>query len=256
MCLIVPLLKKILPLPKLLQCERFLFVGPHPDDIEIGAGATVARLTALGKKVMFLICTDGRYGIDKEDITIEQGIAIRQQEAKNSANKLGVSEIIFLPFSDGGDYQIKELTQQILKVISDFQPDIVFTPDPKLITELHVDHLNVGEATGAAFLTSSVSKQMKVNNLSVAQPKGIAYYYTDRPNTFFKVKKEHCKKQITALKMHQSQMPTGSEELKGIQAYITIRQLRYGIRHLKGRAECYRLLGAMHVHCAPESVKF
>ena len=50
------------PLPDLEGFERYLFVGPHPDDIEIGAGATVSRLASLGKKITFLICTDGRYG--------------------------------------------------------------------------------------------------------------------------------------------------------------------------------------------------
>ena len=50
------------PLPKLEEFQRFLFIGPHPDDIEIGAGATAAKLAAAGKEVRFLICMDGRYG--------------------------------------------------------------------------------------------------------------------------------------------------------------------------------------------------
>ena len=52
------------PLPKIERFDRFLFLGPHPDDIEIGAGATAAKLAAAGKQVTFLICTDGRYGLD------------------------------------------------------------------------------------------------------------------------------------------------------------------------------------------------
>ena len=60
------ILKRIIrlaaPLPKIGQFERFLFIGPHPDDIEIGAGATAAKLAAQGKKICFLICTDGRFG--------------------------------------------------------------------------------------------------------------------------------------------------------------------------------------------------
>ena len=52
------------PPPKLLAFERYLFVGPHPDDIEIGAGATAARLAAMGKSVAFVICTDGRFGME------------------------------------------------------------------------------------------------------------------------------------------------------------------------------------------------
>ena len=35
-------LKAAVPIPKLESYQRFLFVGPHPDDIEIGAGATEA----------------------------------------------------------------------------------------------------------------------------------------------------------------------------------------------------------------------
>ena len=57
------ILKRIIrlaaPLPKIEQFERFLFIGPHPDDIEIGAGATAAKLATQGNKVCFLICADG-----------------------------------------------------------------------------------------------------------------------------------------------------------------------------------------------------
>lgn len=50
------------PLPQLEGFERCLFIGPHPDDIEIGAGATAAKLAESGKAVAFLCCIDGRYG--------------------------------------------------------------------------------------------------------------------------------------------------------------------------------------------------
>lgn len=38
------------PLPQLENYDRYLFIGPHPDDIEIGVGASVARLCAQGKE--------------------------------------------------------------------------------------------------------------------------------------------------------------------------------------------------------------
>ena len=44
------------PLPKLESFDRYLFIGPHPDDIEIGAGATAAKLVQSGKAVAFLCC--------------------------------------------------------------------------------------------------------------------------------------------------------------------------------------------------------
>ena len=38
------IIKFAAPLPDIESFERFLFIGPHPDDIEIGAGATAAKL--------------------------------------------------------------------------------------------------------------------------------------------------------------------------------------------------------------------
>ena len=43
------------PLPDLLSLKRVLFVGPHPDDIEISSGGLVKKLINLGKEVYFLI---------------------------------------------------------------------------------------------------------------------------------------------------------------------------------------------------------
>ena len=58
------IVKKAAPVPRPETFEKYLFIGPHPDDIEIGAGATIARLTSEGKQVSFLICMDGRYGLE------------------------------------------------------------------------------------------------------------------------------------------------------------------------------------------------
>ena len=75
-------------------------MGPHPDDIEIGAGATVAALAAQGKSICFLICTDGRYGTNnlKDNISPEELIAIRRDEAIHSAAALGVNDVRFFDF--------------------------------------------------------------------------------------------------------------------------------------------------------------
>ncbi|NCA92608.1 PIG-L family deacetylase [bacterium] len=250
------ILRKAVPLPRLNDYQRFLFIGPHPDDIEIGAGATVAKLSAMGKDVKFLVCTDGRYGIDKEGVDTAKVVAIRQEEAKNAANLLGVKEIEFLPYPDGGGYDVKQLTDSIIKAICLYQPDIIFAPDSKVISELHIDHVNVGESAGFAFLASTIGKQMRENNLNKSNVSAIAYYFTDKPNTTYKINSKHCKLQHNAIKQHISQFPEDSKEFMGIKLYISLRQIRYGITSLKGRADCFRVLGLVHSHCAPESAKF
>ena len=55
-------LKDFFPLPDLESCQNLLCIQPHPDDNEVGAGATIARLTAKGCRITYLTVTDGRYG--------------------------------------------------------------------------------------------------------------------------------------------------------------------------------------------------
>ena len=77
------------PAPQVEQYERYLFIGPHPDDVEIGAGATAAKLAAAGKQITFLICTDGRYGLENAPAGTapEELIELRKAEALASAGK-------------------------------------------------------------------------------------------------------------------------------------------------------------------------
>ena len=123
-------LKFAVPVPKVESFERYLFIGPHPDDIEIGAGATAAKLAAMGKTVCFLICTDGRFGDGHTELKGDQLIERRKQEAITSAKVLGVSDVRFLGLSDGACYTQEDLMRGIAQTIGDFQPDLVLAPDP------------------------------------------------------------------------------------------------------------------------------
>ena len=103
------ILKVAAPVPRIENFQRFLFVGPHPDDIEIGAGATAAKLAAMGKEVCFLVCLDGRFGENNapEGIRGERLVEKRRQEAIASAAMLGVTDVRFLNLCDGGFYEQK-----------------------------------------------------------------------------------------------------------------------------------------------------
>jgi LmbE family N-acetylglucosaminyl deacetylase len=88
------------PMKKLESYDRYLFIGPHPDDIEIGAGSTAAKLVKSGKTVAFVIALDGRYGLENapKGTTCEALIEIRKKEAMASAAALGVTELYFSVF--------------------------------------------------------------------------------------------------------------------------------------------------------------
>ena len=243
------------PVPKIDSFKRYLFVGPHPDDIEIGAGATVAALAAQGKSICFLICTDGRYGDVNlsPGITEEELVKIRREEAIRSAVALGVTDVRFLELSDGGFYDKNELLGRIVSVISEFQPDIIFAPDPSPVSECHIDHLNVGRAVRTLAVNASNRGIMKALGAKPCPLKAVAFYMTAKPNVFFKTT-GYLQKQLDAIfKNHLSQYPKGCADRDSIELYLKLRAVDFGIRSLHLTAEGFRVLGNTHMHCLPEA---
>ena len=248
------IIKFAAPLPKIEKYNNFLFIGPHPDDIEIGAGATVARLVAEGKKVSYLICTDGRYGNGHlRDKTYDEVAKIRHDETIICANYLGVKtdDIYFLNLSDGGFYELNDLETGIARIIGQTKPDVVFAPDPDVTSETHKDHLNVGQVTKHLANFGPYEGIMKQYGADRSDIKAIALYMTAKPNEY--IKTSGCfKKQCEAVrKYHVSQFQ--NSEFDSIELYLKLRSIEFGIKSFKGRAEGFRVLGPTHMHCLPEA---
>ncbi len=259
MSLITWLLKKfIVPIPKIGAFEHYLFIGPHPDDIEVGAGATVSKLAKMGKKITYLIATDGCYGSLTADYKKEDLIKTRQEEAIEAANYLGITDVRFLPYSDCGLYDTNELRNAIAKAIIEIKPDAVFGPDPNLLTECHVDHLNVGRAVANAYhLCANAPYAKEFANSTPANPQMLAFYYTDSPNAFFRTGAKHLNRQKEALKKFTSQMQfteKGNGDGDMIMLYNHVRSIKFGIRTFKGRADGFRALNNTHTHCCAEKI--
>lgn len=241
------------PLPKIESFERYLFIGPHPDDIEIGAGATTAKLAALGKAVTFLVCTDGRFGEGNVPETGDALAALRQQEAIASAKLLGVTDVRFLGLSDGGFYAQDDLIAGIAKVIGEVQPDVLFAPDPCVHAEGHADHLRVGEAVRSLALFAPHRGIMAGLGTESARVRAVAFFMTARVNRYV-CTRGYLKKQLDAIfTCHKSQFPEGSADGKSIALYLRIRAADFGIRSLTGCAEGFRVLDQLHMHCLPEA---
>ncbi|MGB4243748.1 MAG: PIG-L family deacetylase, partial [Dethiobacteria bacterium] len=49
--------KDLLPIPNLLEAKSLLVVQAHPDDADVGAGATLARLSDAGARITYLTVT-------------------------------------------------------------------------------------------------------------------------------------------------------------------------------------------------------
>ena len=242
------------PAPRLTDFTRYLFIGPHPDDIEIGAGASAAALTAVGKSVSFLICTDGRYGLEfaPSGTTPEQLIELRRAEALAAARMLGVTDVRFLGLSDGGDYTKEALINGMARVIGEVQPEVIFAPDPFVASECHADHLAVGEAARTLGFFAPFREIMALHGAQSADVQALAFYMTARPNRFLRTG-PYFRKQLDALGCHASQFPAGSEALGSLTLYLKLRAAEFGIRSLSGRAEGFRVLGKTQMHCLPEA---
>ena len=239
--------------PRLESFSRYLFVGPHPDDIEIGAGATASRLAAMGKQITFLICTDGRFGDGLTDLRGDALAGAREEEARCSAGLLGVADVRFLNLSDGGFYKQEELLAGIARVIGEVQPEVLLAPDPCVRSECHIDHLNVGQAVRRLACLAPYEGIMAGYGGKSAPVKALAYYMTARPNRYVATR-GHVDKQMKAIfDCHLTQFPPNCAEARSIRLYLTLRSIDFGLRSLKGRAEGFRVLGTTHMHCLPEA---
>ncbi|MGN1019984.1 MAG: PIG-L deacetylase family protein [Aristaeellaceae bacterium] len=241
------------PLPRVEGFSRYLFVGPHPDDIEIGAGATASRLAAMGRQVTFLICTDGRYGDENCDLHGDALADARREEALRSAAALGVTDVRFLGLSDGGFYTMEELTAGIARVIGETQPEVLLAPDPCVRSECHPDHLNVGQAVRRLACNAANPGIMAGYGAQKAPIGALAYYMTARPNRYVATR-GHVARQLEAIfGCHQSQFPPESAAARSIRLYLRLRSVDFGLRSLKGCAEGFRVLGPTQMHCLPEA---
>jgi N-acetylglucosamine malate deacetylase 1 len=107
-----------------------LAFGAHPDDVELGCGATIAKEISLGKKIGIIDLTRGELGT--------RGSAeLRDKEAQKAANVLGVSVRENLSFADGFFKNDKEHQLDIIKMIRKYQPEIVLC---NAIDDRHIDH--------------------------------------------------------------------------------------------------------------------
>ena len=247
------ILKRAMPLPKLKEFERYLFIGPHPDDIEVGAGASAAALVAAGKKVAFLVCTDGRYGTENADLGLssDELAALRQKESIASAAVLGVEDVRFLGLSDGGFYTEEALLQGIAKVVSEFQPDLILAPDPAPTNEVHPDHLRVGRAAGQIACFAYNQGIMARYDAETAPVKAIAYYMTARPKRYLGTS-GFLKKQFESIACHESQFPADSAAIKDVQTYLRLRAFENGLRSFHRTAEGFRILNNAQMHVLSE----
>ncbi len=125
-----------------------LAFGSHPDDIELGCSATIAKEVHNGKKVGIIDLTRGELGT--------RGTAqTRKEEAKVAAEILGVSVRENMKFADGFFVNDKKHQLEIIKMIRKYQPEIVLC---NAVEDRHIDHARGSQLVSDACFLSGLMK--------------------------------------------------------------------------------------------------
>jgi LmbE family N-acetylglucosaminyl deacetylase len=129
-----------LPVP-----ARALAVGAHPDDIEFGCGATLAKWASGGCEVSLLICTDGSKGTWDPGTDPAALVLRRREEQRQAAEKLHPqAAIVFLGWTDGElDAGLRQ-RWEVAAWIRRTRPEVMLGHDPWKRYRLHPDHRNAG----------------------------------------------------------------------------------------------------------------
>ncbi|GAA5124917.1 PIG-L family deacetylase [Haloechinothrix salitolerans] len=102
-----------------------LAIVAHPDDLEYGAAAAIARWTAQGKQIAYCLATSGEAGID--GTPPEEAGPLREREERDSAAIVGVDTVEFLGYPDGVVEYGLPLRRDIARAIRRHRPDVVIT---------------------------------------------------------------------------------------------------------------------------------
>jgi N-acetylglucosamine malate deacetylase 2 len=134
----------------------------HPDDETWVMSGTLAMLRAKGARCAIWTATRGEAGEISEDtgVTRDRLGEVREAEEREAMELLGVPEVEFGDFRDGGvrDADAGELVRQIHDFLERTQPDVVVTMEPGGVTA-HEDHMAVTAATSAAFAAYALAAE-------------------------------------------------------------------------------------------------
>ncbi len=211
------------------EIQRILFVTAHPDDLDFGAGGTIAKWTAQGIEVFYCICTNGDQGGEDPSVPREEMPKIRQKEQRDAAKALGVpsENIEFLNHRDGWLIPTIELRKEIVRVIRKVKPQRMVIQSPERnwdrLPASHPDHMAAGEAAiqavypdaRNAFAFEDLLKNEKLEPWRVREVWVMSHkepdHFVDVTDTF--------DKKIAALHAHVSQTAHNTEMPKMVREW-------------------------------------
>jgi LmbE family N-acetylglucosaminyl deacetylase len=191
-----------LPVP-----ARALAIGAHPDDVEFGCGATLAKWAAAGCVVHHLVCTDGSKGTWDADEDLAELVARRQDEQRDAAKALGATgEVVFLGWPDGELESGLRQRGEVAYWIRRLRPDVVLGHDPWKRYRLHPDHRHAGFLTVDGIVAARDPHFFPDQYVEHHRPTALLLFEADEPDHVEEVDDDAVARKLAALEAHRSQL--------------------------------------------------
>ncbi|MEK7426990.1 MAG: PIG-L deacetylase family protein [Actinomycetota bacterium] len=226
-----------------------LAIGAHPDDVEFGAGGTLAKWASAGCVVHHLICTDGSKGTWDTHADTDALAARRQVEQREAAHRLAgasAGEVRFLGLVDGELDSALAVRGQVARVIRELRPHVVLGHDPWKRYRLHPDHRHAGLLACEAVVAARDPHFFREHTIAHHRPEAILLWEADEPNHVEDVT-EFVDVKLAALEAHESQFEStmnavDDASIEQFRGRVRERLHRLGAQFGVGAAELFRLI--------------
>ncbi len=165
-----------------------LAVGAHPDDIEFGAGATLAKWAAAGCVVHHVVLTDGSKGTWDPSADLGALVAARLEECRRAAvvlaggDEAAADRVHALGYVDGELTNGPDERRAVARVIRTVGPDVLLAHDPWRRYRLHPDHRAAGFLTIDALVAARDPHFLPELGLPPHRPDALLLWEADLPN--------------------------------------------------------------------------
>ena len=224
-----------------------LAIGAHPDDVEFGCGATLAKWAASGCTVHHLVCTDGSKGTWDAHADAGELAARRQVEQRAAARALAgdrAGEVVFLEYVDGELGSDLEARSRVALTIRRLRPDVVLGHDPWKRYRLHPDHRHAGLLACEGIVAARDPHFFPEHDIAHHRPDELLLWEADEPDHVEDVT-EWVERKLEALEAHESQFESTMKavddaELEAFRNRIRERLGGLGAPHDMGAAEIFK----------------
>lgn len=159
--------------------NRVLAIGAHPDDVEFGCGATLAKWAERDAEVHILVLTDGAKGSWDPSADLAELVATRIEEQEAAAKLLGARDTTNLGIVDGELSETEGVRAALCAAIRRVRPAVVVTHDPWKRYRLHPDHRHAGFVTIDALVAARDPHFFPEQGLEPFRPTALLLFEAD-----------------------------------------------------------------------------